>query len=422
MRSNVFLFIIVSCVSLAEAQIAGVVVDGKDSRLLVGVNIYLQRDSIGIGITDEAGKFEIAHIGKFDEKDTIVFSHIGYLSARYTLKELRSLSCRIAMHTRSQELAEVTVEGEYGRKFLDYQPLRSLPQALHAFGAFLHEGKIYVISGDETSVTPAPSPFTGYTVLEYLSERMFVYDIAADAWTESSQKFIPRTCHAAHYYKGKVFVVGGKYFSTNRRLEYTEARVEVYDMEKDTVYVDKVNPHQAANQITFIYDDCLYVMGGTVKKNLFSDKVHLLDLKTGVWYDAGITIPKERRGNTRGALIGDVVYLFGGESQAAMWTIRSYNLRTGDWTDLCELKERVTYPGVAVNGNLIYIYENTTLQVYNTALNRVNIYHFTEGCDSSGLFYAHGKLYIVGGCLRDSDYMYPSAEVYAVDVGGIGVE
>lgn len=83
--------------------------------------------------------------------------------------------------------------------------------------------------GDKTSVTPAPSPFTGYTIREYLSERMFIYDIAADTWTESSREFIPRTCHSAHYYKGKAFVVGGKYFSTNRRLEYTEARVEVYD-------------------------------------------------------------------------------------------------------------------------------------------------------------------------------------------------
>lgn len=249
------LFAIVSCVSLADAQIAGTVVDGKDSRPLGGVNIYLQRDSTGIGITDGAGKFEIAHVGK------------------------------------------------YGRVFLYYKILKSLPRGIHSFCSFMKEGKIYIVSGIEDS---------------YVSDEMFVYDIAADMWTESPQKIIPRFCHAAVYYGGKVFIVGGKYLSANCRVEYTEPRIEIYDMNKDTVYVDEVNPHQAADPITFVYDSCLYVMGGTVKKNKYSNKIHVLDLKTGVWYDSGINIPKERRDNARGALIGDIVYFFGGSSVASM--------------------------------------------------------------------------------------------------------
>lgn len=58
-------------------------------------------------------------------------------------------------------------------------------------------------------------------------------------------------------------------------------------MERDTLYVDWVNPHQAVKPATFIYDDCLYMMGGSVKERVYSDKVHTLDLKTGVWYDTG---------------------------------------------------------------------------------------------------------------------------------------
>lgn len=422
MRFYVFLLIIVSCISFVNAQILGVVIDEENGSPLAGVNIYSEKDSIGIAVTNEAGQFETISIEKCDKNDMIVFSYIGYSPVKYTLKELQRLSYRIVMSVHFQKLAQVTVEGEYGRMFLDYEPLCSSPKALHAFGSFLHDGRIYVVSGDETSITQAPSPFTGYFAQEYLSKKMFVYDIVSDVWTENLREFIPRTCHSAHYYKGKVFVVGGKYFSTNRRLEYTEARVEVYDMERDTVYIDKVNPHQAANPITFIYEDCLYVMGGTIKKNLFSDKMHLLDLRTGIWYDAGITIPKERRGNTRGVLIGNMVYLVGGYNKASTWTIRGYNLQTGSWTDLCELKENVTCPGIAVNGNLIYIYENTTLQVYDIKLNKVDIYHFIDGFDGSGLFYAGGKLYIVGGCLCDSGCIYPSDGVFSVDVSHIKVE
>lgn len=401
------LFAIVSCVSLADAQIAGTVVDGKDSRPLGGVNIYLQRDSTGIGITDGAGKFEIAHVGKYGEKDTIVFSHVGYLPARHTLKDLRSLSYRIVMRARSQELAEVTIKGEYGRVFLDYKILKSLPRGIHSFCSFMKEGKIYIVSGIEDS---------------YVSDEMFVYDIAADMWTESPQKFIPRFCHAAVYYGGKVFIVGGKYLSANCRVEYTEPRIEIYDMNKDTVYVDEVNPHQAADPITFVYDSCLYVMGGTVKKNKYSNKIHVLDLKTGVWYDSGINIPKERRDNARGALIGDIVYFFGGSSVASMWRIRSYNLKTGEWSDLVDLVEGVKSPGIASNGNLIYVYENSALQIYDVKRNEVSAYYFTEGSENSGLFYADGKLYIVGGIQHDLDAAIEPTSVFSVDVSGIGSE
>lgn len=49
-------------------------------------------------------------------------------------------------------------------------------------------------------------------------------------------------------------------------------------------------------------------MGGTIKKNVYSDKVHMLDLQTGVWYDAGIAIPKERRDFMKCVLVGHVAY------------------------------------------------------------------------------------------------------------------
>lgn len=410
MRSLIVLFMMFCCTAISNAQIKGIIVDGENKMPLVGVNIYLQRDSVGIGITDKNGHFDIKSLNRVNVNDTIIFSYIGYLSVRLTLKELEHLNYQIQMHVYSQQLSEITVQGRYGRDFLDYEILESLPRELFSFCSFMEEGKIYVISGNENS---------------YLSDKMFVYDIATDTWKESFKKFIPRFCHAAVYYEGKAFIMGGKCFSTNRRIEYTEPRIEIYDMIKDTVYVDEVNPHQAANPITFVYDNCLYVMGGTIKKNKFSNKIHILDLKTGVWYDSGINIPKERRDNMKGVLVGDIVYFFGGNSINSMWGIRSYNLKTGEWNDLINLKEGVNYPGIAVNGNLIYIYENVTLQIYNVKTNELNAYYFTEGLQNSGLFYAAGKLYIVGGYQQDSDITIDpntidSSSVLSVDVSHIG--
>lgn len=398
MKRCIVLFIIFCCAVISNAQTNGIVTDGEKGLPLAGVNIYLQKDSVGIGVTDGNGSFYIQSFNQIGINDTIVFSYIGYLSLRFTLEELERLDYRVQMYAYSQQLSEVTIQSESGRTFADYQSLKPLPRGVHSFASFIKDGKIYVLSGVETWVSSMPTPFRD---LEYPSDRMFVYDIATDTWTKSPQKFISRYCHAAVYYEGKIFIVGGKRLSTNHRLEYTEPRVEVYDMEKDTVYIDEVNPHQASDPIAFIYDDCLYVMGGTTKKSKFSGKVHLLDLKTGIWYDAGIDIPKERRDSMKGVLVGDVVYFFGGESAASKWRVRGYNLKTAVWSDLTSLKKGVTCPGVAVNGHLIYIYEDTVLQIYNTQTDTVKDYYFTEGSNSSGLFYANGKIYIVGGYQQD---------------------
>ena len=432
MKLVIVLFMIFGCAVMSKAQTNGIVIDGTNGLPLANVNIYLQKDSVGIGVTDVNGSFQTKSFIKNGINDTIVFSYIGYSPVRLTLGELKHLDYRVQMFVHSQQLSEVMIQSEYGRDFADYQSLKPLPRGVHSFASFIKDGKIYVLSGVETWVPSMPTPFRN---LEYPSDRMFVYDIATDTWTKSPKRFIPRYCHAAVYDRGKVFIVGGKRLSTNHRLEYTEPRIEIYDIDKDTVYIDEVNPHQASDPITFIYDDCLYVMGGTTKKNKFSDKVHLLDLKTGIWYDAGIDIPKERRDNMKGVLVGDIVYFLGGESVASKWIVRSWNLKTTVWSDLASLKKDVTCPGVAVNGHLIYIYEDTVLQIYNTQTNTVKDYYFAEGSNSSGLFHANGKIYIVGGYQQDdrspidnknfsdnSDSSIEPTSVFSVDVSHISLE
>lgn len=57
--------------------------------------------------------------------------------------------------------------------------------------------------------------------------------------------------------------MGGKRFSTNRKIEYLDETVEIYDIHRDTLLTDPVNPHQAASAAAFVYDDKLIVMGGS---------------------------------------------------------------------------------------------------------------------------------------------------------------
>ena len=82
-------------------------------------------------------------------------------------------------------------------------------------------------------------------------------------------------------------------------------------------------------------------MGGAIREKDYSNKIHTLDLKRGVWYELEGTLPAGRCGRMNGILVGDKVYFWGGYHTAPMWTAASYDLRTGEWRRLCDLKDGV---------------------------------------------------------------------------------
>lgn len=417
------LFTLFAPFTLLNAQIRGNVVDGGNQLPLSDVHIYLQKDSAGIDITDGEGNYQIPY-NRVNASDTLVFSRVGYHPFKATMSMLKAMGGKVLMYEQAQMLAEVSVAGERHSEFLECVELQSMPQALFAFGGFQKGDKIYVAGGDETSVEKTNkkdeeenSLFYGVRAQEFRSPHMYVYDISTDSWTTLPVKLVPRAGHAAHCYRDKVFIIGGLRYSTNRRLQFTDATMEVYDMDKDTLYVDPVNPHQGTGFASFVHDDCLYVIGGAVKERKFTDKIHTLDLKNGVWYELADRIPAEYTGKRNGILVGHKVYFFGGWRGAPQWTSVSYDLQSGTWEPLCDLKAGAAFPGLATDGKQIYIYEAGVLQVYDLSRNTIRSYRVASEAVDAGLFYADGKLYIVGGCERDGEELVtPSSAVCSIDV------
>ena len=62
LRVILFLCVLFWGRSVVDAQTKGIVVDGVKGRSLSDVNIYLQKDSVGIGSTDRNGEFMLAVI------------------------------------------------------------------------------------------------------------------------------------------------------------------------------------------------------------------------------------------------------------------------------------------------------------------------------------------------------------------------
>ena len=98
---------------------------------------------------------------------------------------------------------------------------------------------------------------------------------------------------------------------------------------------------------------------------------------------------------------------------------------------MCDLKDGVSYPGLASDGSYIYIFENRNLQVYHIERRRkatlptvetdtMRIYELAAlDVENTGLFYWRNTLYIVGGCNRQGIYVAPHRDVIAIDVSQI---
>lgn len=415
-----FLGFFVALISDVFAQNNGEVWNAGTMERLEGVNIFMLKDSVGLGTTDGDGKFDLCILRKCARNDTIMFSFVGFTPMKCTVDMLKSSGYRVSLFEEARALGEVTVSATNGFSYyLSYDEKELLPIPLYSFASFMRDGKIYVLAGDETEISMemgnvSKMYYTQY--YRYHSPSIYVYDVKKNVWTIKKNKLLARAYHVAQLYGDRAFVLGGIHYSTNKRLEYTDEHIEVYDLAKDTVYSQSSNLHLAKNPVSFVYDNLLFVMGGSTKEYVYNSKIHALDLKSGYWYEIG-EIPERLRREMNGVLVGNTAYFFGGRRiMKKFGEINSYNVQTGEWKYLGDLKEMVSFPGLAVQGDLIFIYENKRLQVYNCRTNTINSYPINLELENSALHIYDNKLYIVGGCERNGELVVPSNLVVSIDI------
>lgn len=420
-------FVFSTCILTAQ-NIRGIVLEEKSNKPLAGVNVFINNTGIGTA-SNEKGEFHLQHLPDTNLKDTLNFSSIGYITKKIAFSELKTNGNIIRLSQSIQFLEEVTIISDKQLNLqIAYTRLAPLKNGLYSFGSLLLGDKIWIIGGDESNEDVRglkPISFSGgnlkmstyFSWLNY-SDKLHIYDIQTDKWITSGLKFDKRAYHDIQYYNNKIYILGGKRLSKNRKLEYLDENIEVYDIRHETIFVDKTNPHQAANFASFIYNDNLIVFGGSTKVKVneekeYSNKVHTLNLKTGYWYELNnMPVGKE----TKGVLIGNTVYLVGGFNLKPLTDIESYNITTGEWKAEGKLFNGVERPGLAYNDNIIYIFDEGRIQTYNILTRELNQYSIDLMLKSAGLFYTNNKLYIVGGYREYETAIAPSFELYSIDL------
>ena len=369
--------------------------------------------------------------------DTIYFSIIGYIPKSFTLSELKDSNYVIYLSENIEKLKEVTLTSNKKLKSkIHFNKLSSLKGGLHSFGSALIEDKIYVIGGDESyiedtakkinllygnldfeiylkklSSNPSPS-------WENYKGNLQIYDIKTDTWKTSDLKFRKRAYNTINYYNNKIYVLGGTRLSTNRKFEYLDDKIEVFDLKTKSIIIDDTNPHQATNFASFIYDSNIIVMGGSVKlknngEKLFTNKSHIYNLESGYWYQLK-DMPEAKE--VKGVLIKNKIYLIGGFINKPLKDIETYNLTTGKWKKEGELFSGIETPALATHDNVIYIFDDGKIYTYNTETKKLDEYLIDLFFKSSSLYYYNDKLYLLGGFKENEFSKTPSSKLYSINI------
>jgi hypothetical protein len=428
-------FVFYPLLSIAQ-NVKGIIISEKNNLPIENTNVLAISSKVGT-ISNSKGEFSITISSKFKDDEVLEFSHIGYVTKRVSISYLKNNNYKISLEEEVQNLSELTIKANHDLKLkskLSFNKLAPLKYPLFAFGSFLKDDKIYVIGGDGSREADAwlkvtrekadPSLKDLQDELRQSSTFLFYkgdfssYDIKSDSWETLPIKFTKRAYHNIHLYHNSIYVLGGKRISVNGKFEYLQDQIEVLDIEKQNIKTDNTNPHQAANFASFIYEDNIITMGGSVKmtesgKKEFTNKVHLYNITSGFWYElANMPTAKE----TTGILIGNKIYLIGGNNGSLTQEIETFDLITQKWQTEGELFSGLERPAIAYKDEIIYFFEDRKMNVYDIKTKQLKEYEIELGLKFSAMYYSDNKLYIVGGRTENDYSKTASPNVFSVDI------
>jgi hypothetical protein len=402
----------------------GIVLDSLLREPLAGATIVINDKTVAI--TDTKGLFLLPH--SLHDNDTITVFYVGYSRLIIRYADFKRNNFTAELTTDIQQLRDVVVTGSQElQSELSCKKLADMPVGVYASDAVAADGKIYVAGGDET-INKGVDIISQKPIMKNVwfrfNGRLQSYDIAAGTWEISPLSFTKRAYHRVHLHpaSGRLYIIGGTRlsgvignFRSHKKREYLVETIDIYDRLRDTVLIDKMNPHQAANFASVLYKDNIIVMGGSIRKReggqkAYSDKMHLYNLSSGYWYDLG-TMPKGKE--AQAVLIDSAVYVVGGFRNASLDEVEIYDITTGQWTDGGKLLDPVERGAIVAHDHKIYILDGFHIQVYNTQTKQTEgFYMISINVPLASMVYAEGKLYIIGG-KKDNE---ASNELYSIDM------
>ncbi|RZS99423.1 carboxypeptidase-like regulatory domain-containing protein [Aquimarina brevivitae] len=439
MRFFAILVFIFFC-SLSSAQsIKGVIISKDSKQPVEGANVYTVEPKKGT-VSDFRGKFSLV-LDKLHGNDTIYLSHIGYHQKKISLSAFDGKKITIELTPKVEELDNVSVikEKKLSPKIV-FERLPNIGATIYAFGSAVINDKIYISGGDysvendqflKTFELNAGFMNLEPTFQQILQRSRYVasnikgykddlraFDIKQKKWINIPIDLRKRAYHTLLGYQNKLFIIGGKRLAANERYEYLESKIEIVDLTDNSIAIDDTNPHQAVNPGAILYKDRIILLGGStkIKSNgykTYSDKIHSLNLTTGLWYEIG---KMPFKGEMKVERIKNVLYIIEKASRTNNYKsyLHLFDLQTGKWSSKGELPDELINPAIASSDTHIYFLGNGNLYMYNIKNSIFREYVIDLFIEGATMHYFKDSLYVLGGYNEDAISKEPTAEMFRI--------
>lgn len=428
MKRSIYIFMISALYHFTYGQeISGRVLDKTDQQPLENVSIYNASSQTGTSSMAD-GSYTLPLSQQLKDTDSLSFSLLGYETKRYSILQLRNMGGKVYLIPKTEQLHGVTViSASAASSNIAFTKLADMPKGVYHFGSIVHENKLYVVDGESSRLENSAgqlghvNSFSGTRAnfsWDNYEGHLQVYDFGSNSWTLSKNKFQDRAYCNAHQYQGKIYIIGGKTLSKNRKLEYLDDGIDIFNIAKGSLISDGTNPHQAVNFASTVYKDNLIVMGGSIKKRaddskIYTNTAHLYNFSTGLWYQLPkMTSSKE----VNGIRVRDTLYLIGGVKKRPLDQIEAYNITSGKWSSSGTLFFPMGRPALVEHYGTIYIFENRRIMTFNTLNHKLKAYTIDLPLHGAQMAYHDNQLFIIGGYTNIDFTQKPSNGLYAIDI------
>jgi len=432
------LTLILICFSLRGQVVKGKVIEAKSNKPLEGVNIYLQNNNIGT-ISDKDGLFNIDLGDMSLNQDTLIFSMMGYSITKRSVLELLKKSNDILLFPKTNELEGVDVYDKLIlNRSLKYNKIATLQYSVFSFGSCILNDKLYITGGDASvyddafrkSILRATAQNMVPTFEDILQNRandlsvrsyrgkLQIFDFLKNDWIDNDIELQKRAYHQVVAHDNKLYIVGGKRLSRNKRFEYLVRDIEVLLCDTMEVIVDRTNPHEAVNFTAVVYKDNMILLGGSsgIKgsgEKTYNEKVHLFDFNKGMWYELfSMPVPQE----LNGAMSGNRFYFIVHDESLDSRQIQSIDFTDGSWRKEFTLPENLSRHSLTAHNGNIYLYEPGKIFVYQPQNKIIRQYLVNLSVIDSKIHYYKDSLILIGGYIDDDHTKEPVGGIYQIDL------
>eukprot|EP00964_Phaeocystis_antarctica_P122109 scaffold85766_cov58-Phaeocystis_antarctica.AAC.2 len=214
----------------------------------------------------------------------------------------------------------------YDPKADSWQPLPSMPSGRTCFAVAAVAGKVYTIGGENGDYDSC------FDTLE-------AYDLISGAWTRLASLPVARSHHAATVVGGKIYVMGGSLaMSDHEDADEATDRVDVYDPAANSWQQMAAMPTPKSSHAAAVLGGKIYVTGGLLASTAeCMDALDVYDPAADTW--TTLASLSQGRAYHASAVVKGKLCVFGGELEDSARTnlVEVYSPASNSWTCAADL-------------------------------------------------------------------------------------